>query len=123
MPKSYEWLAAHILSPHKIFGYFIKCLANCFSIAKQITEKKRRRNRKEKPLAILAQRKPQPAQPSSPACRLPPRGSKQLAGAGARAVDAEDILDPPPCSSVRHATPLVTPSPSPSLCFLSLSLS
>jgi len=49
MPKSYEWLAIYILSPHKRFGYFIKCFAIFFQSQtkdrKYKTEKKNKRGR------------------------------------------------------------------------------
>src|SRR4051812_40284773 len=89
MLKVYEWLVYIIMRPHKNFQHLIKCLANYFSTAKQIAEKKTEEKREKKELTWLMACWPTYlAQPTKVFCRLPPLPPKQLAGAAEHAVDA-----------------------------------
>src|ERR1041385_499603 len=80
MSKLYEWLAIYVISPHKSFHDFIKCLDILFG-AKQITEKEiteeKKRGKPPQP-TYLAQPGQKPAQPTRGRVVFHPRPGRQL---------------------------------------------
>src|SRR4051812_24612457 len=101
MLKLYKWLVYIIMKPYKNFQHLIKCLANYFSIAKPIAEKKNRKKAGGLPLARGKAHLSTRPSPRSPSCLLPPRAQKQLGGgqsAHQSHLDALRLLDLPPSS-------------------------
>src|SRR3954467_4760449 len=94
MFKVYKWLVYCLVRPYKRFEHLIKCLANLFSTAKQITEIKTEKKKKGK----RARRQKGPTYRGSPAqgqARLLPRASQDAAAVASMPATPGHLLLPP----------------------------